>query len=427
MNTALSKTERVQQALDRAELAMRGFLHDEALGQVELALRYDPGHRVARILEARIQLQRSHPREVLRSLDAHDLHALSEQAEASPLLEVSLMRAASLAQVGQVGMAIVQLEYLAEQAPADVGVLQALASMQVRDGRDQDAIETLTLLCTLDPEDGVSARTLSDLLSGYDPSAAVEALGKVDGSKRRRAARSCRSAGRLLDAERHYDLLLEDHVDDSVLWCEAGALSVEMGEMLRAEDRLRASLSFGGRGGATAREAWSLQAVAWMRRGRNDCAGASWWRAIRSETTADARGWAGLQTCAMLAERPTLMRRVDRVLRSLVTRSERRLLLARCWFDTVPLGFAEPGALKKEAGEEALAEDSPLSAMLAQAEETLAAQAQRFPERADVRYHHAVVLESQDRGGEALEQAGCAVSINPAYRAAGVLRERLVA
>lgn len=182
-----------------------------------------------------------------------------------------------------------------------------------------------------------------------------------------------------------------------------------------------------------AREAWEKFATQAMRRGRVAQAGRAWWRAIRAEASPYPEGWAGLLTCAMLAEREGLMRRVDRTLRGLTTRSQRRSLLAKCWLDTVPMRFADAAAkaegwvAQTSARLRLTGEGSPLSGLLAHAAETLHVQSGRFPGRADVRYHRAVVHEAFGDADAALDEAGVALSINPRYAAAADLCERLAA
>ena len=430
---SLAKREQARRLRDQAELAMWGFMPDEAYEHAEAALRLDPSDASARLMQARVQLQRCRPGEAMRSLDARDQFGTASLAGGDKPLEAMLLRAASLAQSGQVSLAIAALETVIEEAPADLSLLRALGALQLRDARDAEAIETFTLIADLDPEDALSARVLSDLLSDYAPSQSVEVLRGVKTSEGLRVARRCAAAGRLLEAESRYAELLETFDQEGWLWLESASLSMRMGELTRAEERLMNAITNSEGRGPLAREAWEKLATQAMRRGRVAQAGRAWWRAIRAEASPYPEGWAGLLTCAMLAEREGLMRRVDRTLRGLTTRSQRRSLLAKCWLDTVPMRFADAAAKAAGSGSEMSSrlrltgEGSPLSGLLAHAAETLQVQSGKFPGRADVRYHRAVVHEAFGDADAALDEAGVALSINPRYVAAADLCERLAA
>lgn len=397
---------------------------DEAYEHAESALRLDPADPIARLTQARVALRRSKPQEALRALDAHDQFGLGpfDSETGRDDLEAMCLRAASLAQAGQTAMAINQLEELIERAPADLGLLRALGSLQLRDARDAEAIETFALICDLDPQDAVCARVLSDLMADHAPSRSADVLRKGDTGNALRIARRCAKSGRLLEAEAQYADLLGAYGDEGWLWLEAASLSMRMGELTRAEERLMNAVQTQDGRGPLARQAWSDFAIQAMRRGRVATAGRGWWRAIRAEVSAYPEGWAGLLTSAMLAERDALMRRVDRTLRGMTTRSERRRMLAERWLDTVPMRFADVGArLRLDPGA------SPLISMIEAASEAIGEHAERYPGRADGRYHLAVLREARGDADGALEEAVAALNINPGYEAASGLCERLAA
>lgn len=420
----LAGAEQARRLHDQAQLAMWAFCADEAFTHAEAALRLDPSDPMARLMQARVQLQRCRPGDALRSLDAHDQFGLaaSPPEGAGSSLEAMRLRAASLAQAGQAAMAITQLEALIESAPADLSLLRALGALQLRDGRDGEAIETFSLICDLDPQDAVSARTLSDLMAEQAPSRSAEVLRRGDTSNALRLARRCVAAGRLLEAEAQYAGLLEAYGQEAWLWLEAASLAMRMGELTRAEERLMNAIETQDGRGGLAREAWSKLAAQASRRGRVAQAGRAWWRAIRCERSAYPEGWAGLLSCAMLAERDGLMRRADRTLRGLTTRSRRRALLAERWLDTVPMRFADAGGRLR-----VVPEASPLTGLLDHAAETLGGHVKKFPGRADARFHLAVTHDARGDADAALDEVGAALSINPQYGAASGLCERLAA
>ncbi|MEM7576596.1 MAG: tetratricopeptide repeat protein [Planctomycetota bacterium] len=423
----LAGCEQTRRLQDQAQLAMWAFMPDEAYEHADAALQLNPSDPMARLMQARVQLQRSRPADALRSLDAHDqfgqgMATASGDGQPSQNLEAMCVRAASLAQAGQTSMAIAQLEELIELAPADLSLLRALGSLQLRDAREAEAIETFALICDLDRHDAVSARVLSDLMADHAPSRSVEVLRRGDTGNGLRIARRCEKAGRLLEAESHYAELLEAHGDEGWLWLEAASLSMRMGELTRAEERLMNAVQTQDGQGAMARQAWSNFAIQAGRRGRVAAAGRAWWRAIRAEGSAYPEGWAGLLTCAMLAERDTLMRRVDRTLRGMTTRSQRRAMLSKRWLDTVPPRFADAGSRLRLT-----VDVSPLTSLILHASDVVGEHVVRYPGRADARFHHAVLREAQGDVDGALEEAGVALSINPTYEAASGLCDRLAA
>ncbi|MEM1445302.1 MAG: hypothetical protein AAGF84_04550 [Planctomycetota bacterium] len=420
---SLAGHEQKQRLHDQAQLAMWGYLPAEAYEHAEAALRIDPSDPMARLMQARVELQSARPGEALRSLDAHDQFGVSVvTTNGQKNMEAMRLRAASLAQAGQTAMAIAQLEDLIEQAPADLALLRALGSLQLRDARESEAIETFALISDMDPQDTVSARVLSDLMADHAPSRSVDVLRKGDTGNALRIARRCAKSGRLLEAEAQYADLLDTNRDEGWLWMEAAKLSMQMGELNRAEERLMNAVQTQNGRGPQARQAWSMFAAQASRRGRVAAAGRGWWRAIRAESSAYPEGWAGLLTCAMLAERDALMRRVDRVLRGMTTRSQRRAMLAERWFDTVPPRLADAGARLRVT-----ADASPLTSLVAHAADVVGEHVDRYPGRADARFHIAMLREAQGDADGALEEAGVALSINPTYQAAAGLCERLAA
>ena len=417
-----NQQEALARHLDRARLALAGNLLEPALEHVRAALRLDPDAAEARLLEARIRLRRHEPRLALTALDDHDRSGASAGAaedQDKPGPELSLLRATALASAGRVEMAVHLMQTLAEEFPDDAGVCRALAGMQVHDGRTAEAIETLTRLSELEPTDAGTRRMLSDLLAETDPDAALEALGRIDATNRRRAARLCRRADRLADADQHYEELLaaldrDDHLDAEAR-LEAAEVAEQLGDHDRAIDRLdvvaRSPLSLS----STAATAWKQIGRLQMNTGRIAEAGRAYFRATR-KTPADAQAWAGLLSAAHHAGRKGLMTKADTRLRSLADRSERRHELAAMHLHAV-------GAPGQEVPEAAM--NSPLYRMLHDASSVMAITAAKFPGRADVHYHRAVCDAARGETADAGLWLDEALKINPQYAAARAMSERL--
>ncbi|MEM7627013.1 MAG: tetratricopeptide repeat protein [Planctomycetota bacterium] len=422
MNHDANQQEALAHHVDRAKLALAGNLLEAALDHVRTALRLDPDSAEARLLEARIRLRRHEPRLALTALDDHDRNgplpdAATGDAKSGP--ELSLLRATALASAGRIEMAVNLMQALAEEFPDDAGVCRALAGMQVHDGRTQDAIATLTRLCELEPTDTGARRMLSDLLAESDPDAALEALGKIDATNRRRAARLCLRADRLAEAEKHYDELLaaldrEDQLDAEAR-LEAAEVAELLGEHDLAIDRLYAVAHSPLSLATTRASAWRSIGRLQLNTGRTGEAGRAYFRATR-QNPGDAEAWAGLVTCAHHAGRKGLTRKADARLRSLTERAERRQQLAAVHAHTV----GAPGQLAPEA-----AARSPLQRMLLDASNVMAQTAAKFPERADVHFHRAVCDAARGETADAGRWLDAALRINPKYAAAQAMSDRL--
>ncbi|MEM8738346.1 MAG: tetratricopeptide repeat protein [Planctomycetota bacterium] len=430
MNHPLSHQEAIERALDHAQLALAGNLLDAALDHVREALRRDPGHTQARLLEARIRLRRHEPRLALTALDQHTYYepgAGPGPTESAPdphavRPDVDMLRATALAAAGRVDLATALAESLAERFPGDTGILRALAGMQIHDGRVREAAETLAQVLELDPSDRASARLRSDLLTHAQPDAALDALGPIDDTNRRRAARLCVSCHRLPEAQAHYTHLLGELQDaqetDADLCCEAAEVSEQLGENAQALDRLHAALEDHRQ--TDAARALTLRRIArlYLHTGRPQQSGRAYYGAVRL-TPDDPLAWAGLVFCAQQADKPRLVSRADRVLRRLTTRARRRELLA----ELVPHAAAAP--LAADTPTEAAALHSPLQRMLADAARVMKKTASKYPDRADVHYHRAVCDVARGETADAARWVNHALTLNPRYAQAQTLADRL--
>lgn len=397
----------LRSALDRGEAALAGGLLDDALECVTEALRLDPDHAEARLLEARVRLRRHEPKLALTALDNRDLSHSDPKSKDRP--DVMMLRATALANSGRVELASKLMEHLARDFAYDTCVLRALAGLQIREGRRADAAHTLGKLLAIEPEDRASARLRADLLADGDPSAALDALGEVDHQNRHRAATLAWRAGRLAEAEDHYAVLTRQPESmDEQLWLEAGRVAESMGENQLAQERYNRSGTI---------EAMMALGRVHLHAGRTERAGRSFWRATRIDAQ-NPRAWAGLVMCASQTDRKGLVSRADQVLRSLTTRQERRLLLARLY----PHTESGPRPLHEQQAEIA----SPLQRMLVDASAVMAKTADKFPGRADVHYHRAVCNAGLGEHEQAVDSLDQAIQINPKYAAALAMRKRLV-
>jgi tetratricopeptide (TPR) repeat protein len=333
--------------------------------------------------------------------------------------ELSLLRATALASAGRLEMAVVLMCELSEDFPDDVGVCRALAGMQIHAGLTQDAAVTLRRLSEMSPSDHGVRRMLSDLLAETDPDAALEALGPIDASNRRRAARLCLRAERLAEAEKYYDELLAalDRADrfDAEARLEAAQVAELLGEHDRAIDRLTVVARSTQSPYAAAATAWLAIGRLHLNAGHIPDAGRAFHRAGRLAPDR-AEAWAGLITTAQLAERPGLKQKADARLRALAERPERRKQLAAMHCHAV----GAPGAKAPEA-----AARSPLQRMLADAANVMSKTAEKFPGRADVHFHRAVCDVARGETADAAQWLDQALRINPKYAAAQALSLRL--
>ncbi|MEM9417442.1 MAG: tetratricopeptide repeat protein [Planctomycetota bacterium] len=416
-----SHHEDIAQALDHAQLALAGNLLEDALRHVRAALELDPDHAEARVLEARIRLRRHEPRLALTALDNRDHIAEPNpdmNAPARP--DVTMLRATALAAKGKIDLAVTLMESLAKDFPDDAGVLRALAGMQIKDDRKDDAAQTLERVTKLEPQDHAARRLRADMLAETDPVAALEALGKIDANNRGRAARLCRKSDRLAEAEMHYEKLLDtlnaEGTPDAELRREAADVAETMGENHKALDRLAGVIELGQLSDADAAEAWRRTGRLHLNAGRWGESAQAYLNATR-RCEDDAEAWAGLVTCAHVAGRKRLMNRADHKLRALTPREERRNLLAKLY----PHMVGAPDQVVSEAAQA----HSPLQRMLADASVVMRKTAAKFPNRADVHYHRAVCDVSRGETAEAGQWVQKALTINPNYAAAQALAERV--
>ncbi len=416
-----SQHEDIAQALDHAQLALAANLLETALDHVQEALRLDPDHAEARVLEARIRLRRHEPRLALTALDNRD-HVANPDTNPGSVArpDVTMLRATALAANGKVELAVTIMESLAQAFPDDAGVLRALAGMQIHDRRKQDAAATLKRVIELEPTDRAASRLRADLLADVDPAAALEALGKIDANNRTRAARLCRKSDRLPEAETHYAELLATLDAEGAgrpdLRREAADVAEVMGENHKALDRLAGVTSAAPLKAQDAAEAWRRVGRLHLNAGRWGESARAYYNAARRQPE-DAEAWAGLVTCGHVAGRKRLMNRADRKLRAMTTREARRNLLARLYPHFV-------GAPHQAVPEAAMAH-SPLQRMLADAAKVMRKTAEKHPGRADVHFHHGVCNLGRGETADASDALAKALAINPRYEAAQKWADRL--
>lgn len=425
-----SQRESIHEALDHAQLALAGNLLEAALEHTRAALELDPDHVEARLLEARIRLRRHEPRLALSALDSRDRTARSDSPDPTKpgpsRPDVTMLRATALAAAGKVDLAATIMESLANEFPDDTGVLRALAGMQIHDGRPRDAAQTLEQVLKIEPTDRAASRLRADLIADRDPAAALEALGQIDGTNRRRAARFARQSQRFAEAESHYAQLLsifdEEGASQWPMRREAADVAEVMGENQKALDRLSRVSGCEGLTDQEVVESLNRSGRLHLNAGRWGESAKAYRQATR-RLPVSAEAWAGLVTVAHMAGRKRLMNRADRTLRGLTTREERRNLLARLYPHAI--GAPAPAATGDEKQELKAAADSPLQRMLADASVVMAKSAEKFPHRADVHFHRAMCNAARGETRSAGDSLEIALQINPRYTAAQTLADRL--
>jgi len=404
--------ERAGRALDRARIALDAHLSQQALVEVREAVTLAPDWPSARILQARILLKQQKPRLALAALDAHDLYA-PEQREA---YDVGLLRIEALAGAGHEPMALDLARRLLERWPADTGLHRMAAGLAWQLGEYEATAEALEQVRVLDAEDGTAPRMLSQIRETTDPQRGLAYLNgpgplSSDPSVQLRAARLCRRAGRLRDAEARYARLVRDEPAPSVIWREAGEVADALGEARLAIDRLTRAAG----GEPEQPEALAPLARALMHAGRLQAAVWRWWRRVRHEPT-DAEAWAGLIVCAHAVGRGRLADRAWARCRVWADSSARRQALAEAWqrLAATRRGRTAPAPAR-----------SPLRELLHHSTQTLSNAGDAYPKRADVHYHHARCLAALHNEQHARRAVDRALAINPAYRDALELQHAL--
>jgi tetratricopeptide (TPR) repeat protein len=407
----LEHRERARYWLDHAIFALEGEAPERALVHVRQALTHEPGLIEARQVQARALLAQGEPRLALAALDAAAYHNPGEDEPTA----FARLRLQALTAAGKDELALDLAERLGQVWPEDRHVRRVAAELYLKLGRQDEARAMLAGLLA-EGEEPVVRRLLAELSRQEASQGGIELLVSQGETERDpavtlRLARQCRAAERLLDAETHYQHLLEVCPDQATAWREAGEVADELGNMPAALTRLEQAVRLRA-AGATA-ELRSL-ARAQMDVGGIARAGRTWWHLLKRDE-GDAEAWAGLAVCAHLGGRTMLAGRARRTLNQMAGVSERRNLLASHW--------------RRVAAARARTRSSPAASPLAElvrsAGEALSRAADVHPRGADIHYHHAVCRAEQGHCDEAQAAVDRALEQNPRYAAARRLKARL--
>jgi tetratricopeptide (TPR) repeat protein len=404
----LTPAERTTEALDRAQLLLAANLVGPAERCLDEVLLDHPEHPEARLLHARLRLRRHEPR-------------LARPASTNAAAHAALAEASRYAAAGKVDLAMISVSEALGERPDDLALRRALAGLQLHAGLINEAAESLRRVMALDPRDRAAGRLRCGLLAETEPGEALAALGAVDETSCGRAARLCVKLERWAEAEAYTAAWLSvTHPDkDGVrVWLDAAAVAEAMGEMHRALERLAVVTVTEAELPAEARaEAWRRIGRLRLLLGDTARAGRAYFAATRFDAE-DAEAWSGLVLTAQTMDRPRLRGKADARLKAVAERTERRRLLARLQ------PFTTPGS-GDEHQDEAAAQHSPLQRMLSESAAVMRQTAERFPNRADVHFHRAVIDSSRGEYAEVGASLDQALQINPRYAAARAMADAL--
>jgi len=418
MSKDLAHDARLEHHLDLALAAFDAGLISEAKSQVDACVRLDPGHIAARLAQARINLAADKPVEALAAIESVSMY--DPQAGRSP--QVLMLRAESLVRGRMDASAHAQLVELIALFPDDVRAYRLLAQLNMREERYDDVAENLRHIVRLSPTDESARRMLAQLIRDDRPEEGITLLenGADDSAVTRlRLAELYRATSRHREANDLYAQLTEAYSHDPSVWHAAGDLADADGANDAAIKRLERASALLGRRNASAQRSLALT---FMHAGRFQAAGRCWWRVTR-RVADDVRAWAGLVVCAVICNRARLAQRASRPLDVQTSKSERRLLLADLWL------HAAGGRViaQHTTGRELASDDhvGALNRLLHRAAGVLEQHNVEHPRRADAHFHLAAAREAMSQMDEARKSVLAALAINPSYRAAAELSERL--
>ncbi len=411
----LERQEQARLHLARAAASFKAGLTGTAAEHLRLSLGFDPGSAEARLLEARIELERQDPEAALRALDAHDLY----HPTGGVLPAVRHLRAQALAGVGKLELALRLAAELSREFVDDVRPHRLASELAIRLGVPAKAAEHLRHVVRLNPGDAHARRTLAELLAPDQPQQAIDLLESLHDqpSARLRRARLLRRVGREREALEQLESLATESPESRPVWLELGTLADEMGATALALRSLDRATRLG-----TDRRSQVAAALTLMHAGELARAGARWWRQARAGE-AGIESWAGLLVCALAMGRTALAQRVHAFIEVHSSKAERRRAVAGLW-PHAACGLAVRAAIEGRS-ESSSREASPLSRLLREAHRTLAQHAAEHPRRADAHYHAAVCAGALGEREASLRLVRTALSLNPNYSAATRLAEQL--
>jgi len=416
----LDNQTQAQHHLDRALAALDANLPERADTHIDQCLQLDPGNLLARVAQARVALANNRPQQALTALDGADLY----DSGGRDCPDIAMLRAQTLIRCNLDDMARAELLRLTEQLPDDVRPHRMLAELFICGEMLDDAIEQMRHVVRLEPTNSVARRTLAELLQERDPEASSYLLLHDDAAASNPvaqllAARLCRKAGRLRDAQELYDVLLEDRPDDPTVWIDAGELADAMGADTLAIARLERAVELASSDRSTA---IASLARAHMHAGRLATAGRCWWRSARYRQD-NVHAWAGLLVCSLACGKSTLAGRARKTLDLHWSKTEHRAAIADIWPDACCGVVVRQNICTDATPTPQIA--SPLNDLLAGAAEAFERYGNEQPARADTCYHLALCRDALGQKDDATRAVQAAIRINPSYAAAQDLAEQL--
>lgn len=412
---------------DRARLCHDAGLTTPAAALLREAMDIDPTLLEARLLEARVRLATT--REGSRTAAASQAPLTPKPCRDRDATAELLNRSQRLWEAGQHALARAALP---DKPAGRFDLLRRQAALDLLLGRTQ-AAET-ELRAWLDQQADAQAvrRTLARLTAASRPREGVELMLGARPSAMpaylRYWAACVLARGRVTaDAERLVVDLLEDQPHDAALWVLAGRLAERAGQDAVATHRLEAAARQG-RVAAAARSLMRLH----LRAGRFTAAGAWAFRRLRGgrplrSAHQQAEAWAVLAISAMLTGHRRLAHRARRAAMDGAGRVGWCALRRQIW-DHAAAGLVLGAALAQDEQSPQTftrQSQSPLQRVLDFACARLDAHAAMWPNRADVLHHLANCRQALGEVDAAAAANDAALSLNPHYRRAIDLQQRL--
>ncbi|MAE60902.1 MAG: hypothetical protein CMJ49_06030 [Planctomycetaceae bacterium] len=443
MNADLKIKQHAQ--LNEAQRKLADGDADAALDIAAAMLNDDPAHHAARRLQINALLQLHQPAAALDAIDTLHWYTCdtpnAEAVDPAHLIEIHQSRADALIQLDRFTEAIDTLQQLLSLTPADHEARRRLAALH-HDTRDHAAAaDHLCAILADNPRDHAAAALLAQVheatgqweqaLQLHDQLDARRAIEHRDAADMAREtdpntaelahqlhlARLRRRAQRTAEARETYEHLAA-YADDPSITREAADVAIEIGDEAGAHAHLHAALARD----PNDPHARARLAEQHMRCGRFSDAAPLWWQ-IHNDHPDDRRAMAGLIVCAIIDRRFGFAQRIHDRYTRLDQPQQRRTTIARMW------QVATPGILFDQ-----LIQDEPaappldiLDSLLTGAQTTLAHAAAEQPGHADLHYQLGLCQSELGDDQSAADHFDHALSINPAYHAAGRARiEQLI-
>lgn len=412
---------------DRARLCHDAGLTTQAAALLREAMSIDPTLLEARLLEARVRLATT--RERSRTMAASQAPLTPKPPRDRDATAELLNRSQRLWEAGQYELARAALP---DKPAGRFDLLRRQAALDLLLGRTQAAEAELRAWLEQQADAQAVRRTLARLTAQSRPREGVELMLGARPSAMpaylRYWAACVLARGRVpADAERLVVDLLEDQPHDAALWVLAGRLAERTGQDAVATHRLETAARQG-RVAAAARSLMRLH----LRAGRFTAAGAWAFRRLRGgrplrSTRQQAEAWTVLAISAAMAGHRRLARRARRAARDCAGRVGWHALRRQMWGHAAA-GLVLVATLEQDEQPPQISSrpaQSPLQRLLDFACVRLNAHAALWPNRADVFYHLANCRQALGEVDAAAAANDAALSLNPHYRRAIDLQQRL--